>query len=123
MLSVYFKICIPIERHAEEAGRPEVIELLQRHIEALEREADGDFVLPADETEFDSFDEQRHEYDNVGFGAPMVVAATEENTVLHMGEYVSYLQKDDAVLSAFVWNACKFLFERLLRQVILQDLS
>ena len=60
-------------------GHPEVVGLLQRHIEALEREARGEFVLPPDhDTEFDSFDEQRHEYDNLGFGAPMAAASAEK---------------------------------------------
>ena len=60
-------------------GHPEVVGLLQRHIEALEREAQGEFVLPPDhDTEFDSFDEQRHEYDNLGFGAPMAAASAEK---------------------------------------------
>lgn len=60
-------------------GHPEVVHLLQRHIEALEREAEGEFVLPPDhDTEFDSYDEghRTHDYDNLGgFGAPMASAA------------------------------------------------
>ena len=60
-------------------GHPEAVHLLQRHIEALEREAEGEFALPPDhDTEFDSFDEHRHEYDNLGYGAPMAVAAADE---------------------------------------------
>ena len=70
------------DRHAEEVGHPEVVHLLQRHIEALEREAEGEFVLPPDhDTEFDSYDEHRHhEYDNLGFGAPLA-ADTEGSKV------------------------------------------
>ena len=62
-------------------GHPEVVGLLQRHAEALEREARGEFVLPPDadrDTEFDSYDDEQrgdHEYDNLGFGAPMTAAA------------------------------------------------
>ena len=61
-------------------GHPEVVGLLQRHLEALEREARGEFVLPPDvdrDTEFDSYDDEQrdHEYDNLhGFGAPMTAA-------------------------------------------------
>ena len=70
-------------------GHPEVVALLQRHVEALEREARGEFVLPPDadrDTEFDSYDDEYNrgdnEYDNLGFGAPMTAAAVSvENKV------------------------------------------
>ena len=85
-------------------GHPEAVHLLQRHIEALEREAEGEFVLPPDhDTEFDSFDEHRHEYDNLGYGAPMAVAAADEtNKVQNIFNITNYIRHATATSHVFV---------------------